>query len=275
MRMVWTGLAIIAAILSLAVGYALFSGWQFETRIASLKARLSVTSPGAEARPELPDIVRAFAERNGGVSGTAGIVHVTHAAQLSTAIGSPPISISADQWASAAADGIVWRGQGRMLGLPVVVVDSYVDGEGYLEARLAGAIKVAGGAGPDFDKGELQRYLSELPALPDAILNNAGLAWRVLDAMTVEVTAHSASGAASVRFGFDAAGDIVAIEADDRPMAVDGTTRPTRWIGSFSDYRQFGRYRVPAHSEVGWMLPDGLFTYWRGEITSYEAAPAD
>ncbi len=273
--MAWTISVILVGLAAVAAGIALLSGWQFESRISSLKARLAAASPGIETAPELPEIVRAFAERNGGVSGAAGIIHVTHAAQLSTAVGRPPTALSADQWATTAIDGIVWRGQGRMLGLPVVVVDSYVDGEGYLEARLAGAIKVAGGTGPDFDKGELQRYLSELPVLPDAILSNAGLAWRVLDATTVEVTARSPSGSASIRFGFDAAGDIVTIEADDRPMAVDGTTQPTRWIGAFSDYRQFGRYRVPTRSEVGWMLPDGLFTYWRGELTSYEGRAAD
>jgi hypothetical protein len=79
---------------------------------------------------------------------------------------------------------------------------------------------------------------------------------------------------ASVQFFFDAAGDITGMLAPDRPMAVGNTTVPTPWKGQYSAYRQFGRYRIPSHGQVGWVLPDGLFTYWRGEITSYEVLPA-
>jgi hypothetical protein len=135
-------------------------------------------------------------------------------------------------------------------------------------------LPVAEGRGPAFDKGELQRYLSELPVHPDAILNNAMLAWRQLGEGAVEVSGRSGAGSASVTFLFDKAGDIVGLEASDRPMSVGKTTVPTPWKGSFSKYKQFGRYRLPSHGEVGWALPDGLFTYWRGDVTMYETLPS-
>jgi hypothetical protein len=62
-----------------------------------------------------------------------------------------------------------------MAGLPVSVVDSIVGGTGRLEARLLGTITVVKGVGPEFDKGESQRYLSELPLHPDAILSHTHL----------------------------------------------------------------------------------------------------
>ena len=37
-----------------------------------------------------------------------------------------------------------------------------------------GAFQVASGSSADYDKGELMRYLSELPVYPDAILNLRG-----------------------------------------------------------------------------------------------------
>jgi hypothetical protein len=158
-----------------------------------------------------------------------------------------------------------------MFGLPVTVIDSFAAGKGRLEARVAGTFQVAGGSGADFDKGELQRYLSELPVHPDAILNNGALRWRQIDPQTVEVTGQSSAGPASVSFSFDDAGDIVGMIAAERPMSVDGGTIPTVWQGSYSDYRKIGGYRIPMHGEVGWQLADGLFTYWRGDIVAYDA----
>ena len=45
---------------------------------------------------------------------------------------------------------------------------------------------------------------------------------------------------------------------------------PSRWSGRFSDYRQFGAYRLPARAEVSWDLDEGPFACWRGEITGFK-----
>ena len=68
---------------------------------------------------------------------------------------------------------------------------------------------------------------------------------------------------------FDAAGDIVAAEADDRPREAGGRFVPTGWRGEFSDYRDFDGIRLPAHAEVSWLLDDGPYTYFRGDLVSY------
>jgi hypothetical protein len=265
----------IVAVGALGLGlYAWWSAARFDERIDGLQAEMLGTSPGNAALPLLPEIVRAYALRAGGTVGGPMFFHATHKATLSTAKGQAPIAIDADQWTATAFSALVWRGRGAMLGLPVTVVDSFVSGTGLLEARVAGTIVVASGSGGAFDKGELQRYLSELPVYPDAILNNGALTWRQLDDTTVEVAANSREGPATARFSFDANGDIVGIVADDRPMTVGDAIVPTTWRGSYSRYGQIGSYRIPLYGEVGWELPDGLFTYWRGEVTSYEALPA-
>jgi hypothetical protein len=201
-------------------------------------------------------------------------LHTRQAATLATGQDQRPIEVEADQWIGTVAPGIVWVARGSMNGVPVTVFDAYVEGRGELSARLLGALQVAGGAGPDYDKGELQRYLSELPVHPDAILNNASLSWRQIDERTVEVTGWSKSGAATLRLYFDGSGDIVRSEADDRPMTQDGRTVPTPWHGTFGDYQQVGRYRIPTYGEVGWLLEEGLFTYWKGRVVSYDSIDA-
>ncbi len=243
----------------------------FEAHIKGLREALEADAGGtAPALPHLPDSVLRYAERAGGRVGSTGVIHATQDSTLATSRATPAIAVQAEQWTGLSTSGIVWRATGAMNGVPFTVLDAYVAGAGEFFVRLLGTFPVGGGVGPDYDKGELMRYLSELPLYPDAILNNGDLSWRQVDDVTVEVSATSRSGHAAVRFTFDAGGDFVAITADDRPMtAPDGSTKPTVWQGSYGQYRQFGRYRLPSYGEVGWVLPDGLFTYWHGTLTSY------
>lgn len=255
--------------------YLWFESRSFEAMIAGLRERVITAGEPAAAAIELPEIVRAYATRAGGSIGGPTSVHLHHRATLVTDQRRPPMDIEADQWLATGRADLVWVGRGSMFGLPVSVIDSVVDGSGLLEARLAGVLPVAKGLGADFDKGELQRYLSELPVHPDAILNNAQLRWRRIDDKVVEVSGTSRTGAASVRLFFDASGDIVSLEAADRPMTVGSTTVPTLWRGQFSKYQQFGRYRIPSYGEVSWVLSEGPFTYWKGEIVAYEPSGAE
>lgn len=261
-------------VLAAAAAYVWLQNRHFEATIDALRSEAVGNAVPVGGTPILPDVVRNYAIRAGGVVGGPSHVHLQHRALLTTDRTRPPINIQADQWLASYRPNLVWSGRGNMFGVPVTVVDSFVNGSGLLEARLAGALPMAEGRGPAFDRGELQRYLSELPVHPDAILNNAMLSWRQVSDGVVEVSGPSNAGPAGVTFLFDKAGDIVGLEASERPMSVGGTTVPTPWQGSFSKYRQFGRYRLPSYGEVGWALPDGLFTYWRGEVTMYEAIPS-
>ena len=263
--------AVLAALVVGGAGYVWWQASRFEAEIGAMVETVQRAAPPAANLPALPPIVSAFALRNGGAVGRTGAIHLKHRARLTIDRVREPSDIAAEQWLSPVEPAMAWVGRGSMSGLPVTVIDSFANGSGRLEARLAGTFTVAGGSGRDFDKGELQRYLSELPVHPDAILNNGALSWRQLDPTTVEVSARSATGSASATFSFDQAGDIVGLVATDRPMSQGAGTVPTPWIGSFSDYRQMGGYRIPAHGEVGWLLDDGLFTYWRGDIIAYEA----
>jgi hypothetical protein len=122
-----------------------------------------------------------------------------------------------------------------MFGLPVTVVDSFVAGDGFLQARIAGTLPVATGTGPAFDKGELQRYLSELPVHPDAILNNGQLSWRQLSENTVEATGSSNSGTASVQCS----------SSSTQWAASPGCWRQTvRWRWAARQCRRLGRASI-------------------------------
>ena len=269
--LIWVLIALVLGAGSAALVVKLNSD-AFAARVAALRAELTAAAALPSAGPPmLPALVRDYALRAGGTVGGPALFVLRQKAQLFTSASQPPVALDTEQWTLTRQPGIVWSAAGSMYGLPVVVVDAFVAGRGVFDVRLAGTLKVAGGEGPDYDRGELMRWLSELPIHPDAILNATDLVWQELDARTVSVTAQSASGPAKLRFGFDTSGDIVSMVADDRPMDRDGVTVPTVWRGLYGQYRQFGPYRLPSWGEVGWELPEGLFTYWKGELTSYAA----
>ena len=152
----------------------------------------------------------------------------------------------------------------------VRVTDRYRDGKGLLIARIWGLVPATRNTGPETDRGEAMRYLAELPWIPFAMKANRELSWRELDDGEVEVSTLVGGIAASVRLAFGESGLIRRASAM-RPRAAGGSFIDTPWVGEFGDYIELGGIRLPASAEVSWELPEGLFTYWRGELASLEA----
>ena len=163
-----------------------------------------------------------------------------------------------------------WQARFPALGpLGIRVTDAYDGEQGTLAVSVLGLpVQRLGGA--ELSAGEALRYLAELPWVPYAMVCNHGLAWRPVDARRVEVRAASGDPRAVVEFEFDAAGDIVGTLAPARPRQVGERWVPTPWEGSFSAYRTLGGVRIPTSAEVRWLLPEGPFVYWRGEVTGLE-----
>jgi hypothetical protein len=177
-----------------------------------------------------------------------------------------------------AVKDVAFSWEARVRSAPMVsmhVVDRFATGEGVLEARLFGLVPVMRAKGREVSEGELVRYLAELAWVPHAMLENPQLEWRELTDDTVEVATRLAAIRVSVRIAFDSDGDIARSSTDARPRAVGEELVPTPWAGTFRDYAVVGGVRVPTRGEVRWELPDGPFTYWRGEITSLELDPSD
>jgi hypothetical protein len=152
----------------------------------------------------------------------------------------------------------------------VRVLDRYRAGEGLLVAKVWGLIPATRSAGADTDRAEATRYLAELPWVPQAMGSNPELSWRELEDGSVEVSTLVGGRAASVRLTVDEAG-LIRSARGIRPRLAGRTSVETPFLGTFSDYVELGGIRVPRSAEMSWELPEGPFTYWRGEVTSLVA----
>lgn len=271
-------LVVLVAILIVGLVVHLTVRKLFDMEVEAAFGGVGRVAPAAVDRARLPPLVRAFAERaTAGHPDVPDTIALTQAVEMKLRPGGGWMPVAARQTIATGETAFAWDARAAIAPLVSArVLDACVAGEGRLTVRLLGSIRMAEARGAAVTLGEVYRYLAELPWAPHAILANPSLAWRQLDERTVEVSAEAADGEfARLRLIFDADGDVVAVEVDDRPREVKGDHVATRWRGVFSDYRDFGGIRLPAHAEVSWLLDDGPFTYFRGDLVSYEAGRPD
>jgi hypothetical protein len=272
-REIRTAFLIAAGLASAATGALIVharTASAFRRRIDAMIARLRRPSCADTTSLPLPDIVRSFAERAVSSTAAPATVRLHQNGEMRNGPNNRWRSLTATQTIAVRQPGFVWLARMRIGSLfPATILDAYGDEIGLLEVRLFDSVRLARISGPDLSRGELMRYLAELPWAPHAILHNRHLSWHELNRDTVEVSAPCVGGSAKVRLLFEA-GDIAGIEADDRPRAAAGRTIPTPWRGHFFDYRTIGGCRIPTRAVVSWVLDDGPFDCWRGTITHYE-----
>jgi hypothetical protein len=167
--------------------------------------------------------------------------------------------------------GFVWDAHIRVAPLLAVRVrDSYLDGTGAMQAKLVALASVVNEGGtPEMATGSLLRYLAEAVWLPTALLPSSGVRWEDVDDSTARATLTDSDNTATMEVHFGPRGEIERISAR-RHRDVHGTPVLTLWQGRFWDYTHVNGMMVPRQSEVGWVLPDGWFPYWRGSTTASE-----
>lgn len=171
---------------------------------------------------------------------------------------------------SASEIAFHWRAKFTMAGfMPGVVVDSFENGRGRLDAWIFWFLRVAHADGPKVDRSEIQRYLAELVWCPMALVQNPMLRFEELSSDSIRVSAYDDE--TYVDLDFDDLGDIVGVRSLTRFR--ESETQP--WEGRFEDYQESEGIRYPAFGEVAWDAPDGKFVYWRANVTKLEVVASD
>lgn len=176
---------------------------------------------------------------------------------------------TASQVYSTSPPGYVWDAEITLLPFASArVFDAYVAGEGLLQANLFGAIPVAR-AGPtrQMNEAELQRYLSETPWFPTALLPAAGVTWEGIDDRTARATIKGGNVTATAVFHFDEEGYLTQLTADRYRQDIDAVAP---WTGHYRAYERRDGIEIPNQAEVAWKTADSEVPYWRGTITEID-----
>jgi hypothetical protein len=147
------------------------------------------------------------------------------------------------------------------------VTDAYENGAGRLTIRVGG-VPVKKMTGLEFDKGELQRYISSFVMCPPMLINNPSLVWTAAGPSTLRVCDRDDPTGATVDVDVDGEGSPVLIRAE-RPRSVGSQAPLTPWFAVASEFREREGLRIPNRLVVSWGLPEGPFDYYRGEVVSF------
>jgi hypothetical protein len=180
------------------------------------------------------------------------------------------MDFTATQTISTRACEFDWQAQAGPLGM-ISARDALENGEGRFDITALGFIPIGRAEHTSaLVRGELVRYLAELPWAPHAILLNTTLSWRVDDPDTLAVSAGADETACEILLSLDNDGRIVGAFAADRPRSATAPFLPTRWRGRFSDYRHHNSFWIPFAGEVGWEIAGKEVAYWQGRIGIWE-----
>lgn len=161
-----------------------------------------------------------------------------------------------------------WRARYGPLGV-VSVRDALIEGEGRLLVSALGIFPlVHTKPSTDLSRGELMRYLAELPWAPGAILHNTALRWREAGSNLI-VAAGAGAASAEVTLSLTPEGRIAGAYAPDRGALHGAISVPTPWRGAFDDYRLHDGVWLPFAGEVSWGGPDGEWVYWQGRVADW------
>lgn len=193
---------------------------------------------------------------------------IEHEGEFRGSLDAPWSPFTSVQHFSVDPPGFVWDAAIRMGPLMTVRVrDSYLQGVGSMQGKLAGLIPVVNAhGGAELASGSLHRYLAESVWIPTALLPGAGVTWEPIDDNAARATLKDSGVSVSLDFRFNEKGEIVSVYTPARYRDVNGKGVPTPWEGQFREYERMGGVMVPREGEVAWILPEGRLSYWRGRI---------
>lgn len=222
----------------------------------------------------LPQAVRDLAMRLGAnETGVVGQTVLTQEGEMKLSLTSPRWhSFTARQTMAVTSCAFSWHARFWPFGY-LSVTDALQAGRGQLDVTALGLIPVLRSVpSVALTKGEMQRYLAELPFAPDAILHNRALGWRVITENEIAVSCGPAAMQTEVTFALNADGRVASATADDRPRSATAPHLPTPWRAELSDYRlTHGRW-VPFAGQVAWVIDGIEMPYWRGVLSSWAMA---
>jgi hypothetical protein len=173
--------------------------------------------------------------------------------------------------------GFLWNAEVMMFpGVSAHVQDSYIAGEGKLNAKLLGLFTVADvHGGGELAKGEFLRWFAEAPWYPTALLPSQGVRWQAVDDTSANATVVDGPITLNLLFRFNAAGLIESVRAKARGAGVGKDMLMLPWDCAFTDYQKQHGMLIPMQGEAAWIRPEGRRPYFFGKVKtlSYEFLP--
>jgi hypothetical protein len=193
-----------------------------------------------------------------------------HSGTFRTGPEQPWSPIVGEQYFSAGRPGFVWFASMRVAPLVWIQArDRLVGGRGNMLVKPLSAFAIADASGPEIDQGAALRWLAESVWFPYSFAADV-VTWETVDARSARASLQTSGSPVQAIFEVDADGRIARLHAERFRDLGGGRSVLTPWSGRYSNYAEFGGFRVPSSVEVTWDLTGGPFSYARFNVTALE-----
>ncbi len=189
-------------------------------------------------------------------------VRLKHDGFFRPAQGKDWVAIKGEQYFTSNNPGFVWKADTSLFS----VRDMYINNSGRIIVSLLSLFKVVDGSGPEYDQGELLRWLGESVWFPTNLLPGKFVKWVPIDSRTAELRFVHHGMSLFYIVSFNENNEIVQMETK-RFMGEDGLKT---WIGRVGDYEEINGIKVPTRIEAIWKLEAEDFSYARFNVTDIE-----
>jgi hypothetical protein len=192
-------------------------------------------------------------------------VHLKQSGTFRTSPEQKWFPVEAEEWHSTNPPGFVWCASLRPKPLiRISVIDAFVDGHGFLEARAQSLIPMGHFTGPETDAAELTRFLLETAWFPQ-YWASPFVTWQPVDeqSSTISIEIGSTRVSAQIVFGQNGLPSQVSTE---RYRIVGKRFVKTPYLGRLHEYAEVEGMLLPIQASVAWLLPKGEFEYFRATI---------
>jgi len=189
-------------------------------------------------------------------------VRLRHDGQFKPSMKSGWVDIQGEQYFTADPPGFVWKGKTPLF----TARDMYLSGKGKIVVSLLSLVTILRGEGPNYDQGELLRWLGESAWFPTNLLPGRHLKWAPIDDRTAELSFNYNGLSLSYIVRFSENDEIAEVETQ-RYM---GEENLETWIGRFFDYAEVEGVIIPTRIEAVWMLEEGEHSYARFNVQEIE-----
>jgi hypothetical protein len=192
---------------------------------------------------------------------------IKHGGQFKTAFNKPWINIQGEQYATTEKPGFIWKGTTKLF----TARDMFIEDTGRLVVSLFSVFNIVDGKGPNYNQGELLRWLGESVMYPTNLLPGERLTWSPVDAQHAKLIFNYNGLSLNFLITFNEIGEIVQMET----KRFMGETDLQSWVIKVADYKEMNQVLVPTTFEVLWRLEKGDFSYAKFNITEIEYNKAE
>jgi hypothetical protein len=170
--------------------------------------------------------------------------------------------IKGEQYATTEKPGFIWKGVTSIF----TARDMFIAGKGRLIVSLFNIFNVVDAQGPQYDQGEILRWLGESILYPTNLLPDQRLQWHTIDDKSAKLFFSYLNFSLFFIITFNETGEITQMETK---RYMDEKNEET-WIIKLIDYKVFNDICIPTFYEVLWRLEKGDFTYAKFNLQKIE-----